>query len=123
MQEAIKDKTIQVTQQMKDQEGNVLQEKVLSKENVDGNRQDGDSDLEDEEEEKIMRDIRERRMMEMKQNHKEAQENKIKGHGAYQEIVESEFLDTVTKSKLSIVHFYHFVIQSNCNLHAIMSIT
>lgn len=31
----------------------------------------------------------------------------INGHGQYQEIVESEFLPTVTKSKFSVVHFYH----------------
>jgi len=34
-------------------------------------------------------------------------ENKIKGHGEYEEIVEAQFLEKVTKSKLAICHFYH----------------
>ena len=43
----------------------------------------------------------------MKDAHKEEMENKIKGHGQYNEIAEDEFLPLVTKSKFAIVHFYH----------------
>jgi thioredoxin-like negative regulator of GroEL len=31
----------------------------------------------------------------------------VKGHGTYTEIVEEEFLPTVTSSKLVLCHFYH----------------
>ena len=34
-------------------------------------------------------------------------ENQLKGHGTYTEIVEEQFLPTVTKTKYCIVHFYH----------------
>jgi len=37
MQEAIKDKTIQVKQQLKDREGKVVQERTIAKEDIDGN--------------------------------------------------------------------------------------
>ncbi len=70
-----------------------------------------EDDLDDEkldiEEAAIMREIRERRYAEMKNNFSTKQENAIKGHGQYQEIDESEFLPTVTKSTFVIVHFYH----------------
>lgn len=51
--------------------------------------------------------IRARRLDQMKKRQKEKEELKAKGHGTYEEIVESEFLDTVTKSHLAVVHFYH----------------
>ena len=108
MQEAIKDKTIQVKQQMKDEQGRVLQEKTLSKANEQKfKRDDDEDDDEDEEELQIMRSLREQRIMQMKQEYSENQENLVKGHGQYTEIVESEFLPSVTKSKFSICHFYH----------------
>jgi|TARA_B110000977_G_C10867851_1_gene412333 thiol-disulfide isomerase/thioredoxin len=34
-------------------------------------------------------------------------ENMAKGHGHYSEIIEEEFLPAVTKTRYSIVHFYH----------------
>jgi len=34
-------------------------------------------------------------------------ENIAKGHGKYTEIVEEEFLPAVTKTKYTVVHFYH----------------
>uniref|UniRef100_A0A7S3X632 Thioredoxin domain-containing protein n=1 Tax=Strombidinopsis acuminata TaxID=141414 RepID=A0A7S3X632_9SPIT len=43
----------------------------------------------------------------MKSKHTEEQDNRIKGHGQYTEIVEQEFLPLVTKSKYCVVHFYH----------------
>jgi hypothetical protein len=68
---------------------------------------DSDDEGLDDEEEKIMRDIRERRVAELKNNYQELQENKIKGHGQYREITETEFLPNVTTSKFVICHFYH----------------
>lgn len=61
----------------------------------------------DDEETKMMRDFRERRMAELKNNYQEKQENLIKGHGQYTEITEEEFLPNVTGSKFVICHFYH----------------
>jgi hypothetical protein len=54
-----------------------------------------------------MRDIREKRFQEVKNNYQEDQVNLIKGHGQYTEINEEEFLPTVTGSKVVVVHFYH----------------
>ncbi|CDW72684.1 phosducin-like protein 3 isoform 1 [Stylonychia lemnae] len=114
MEEAIKDKTIQVQQQMKDAEGNAIQH---SGDHVHGkdcdhsqhqpNKQDSDDEFFDDEEEKIMRDIREQRLSQMKNQYQEKQENLIKGHGQYTEIKEDEFLANVTKSKFVVCHFYH----------------
>ena len=75
MEEAIKDKTIQVKQQLKDQEGG-----FIDPNNIDeccahlGGHQAAQEDISDddddfgldEEEEKIMREIREKRLGEMK---------------------------------------------------------
>ena len=77
MEEAIKDKTIQVKQQLKDEaSGKVIDRNQLSEHlhcsdpnhahhNHDEHKSD-DEDNFDEEEEKIMREIRERRLGEMK---------------------------------------------------------
>ena len=43
----------------------------------------------------------------MKEKFAEEQQNKIMGHGKYDEITEEEFLPTVTKIKFVVVHFYH----------------
>lgn len=66
-----------------------------------------DEDNWDEEEEKIMRGLRDVRMQAMKNNYQTQQENLIKGHGQYTEIKEDEFLPAVTKSKFTLCHFYH----------------
>ena len=66
-----------------------------------------DEDNWDDEEEKIMRDLREQRLTKMKNEYQVKQENLIKGHGTYSEIKEDEFLPTVTKSRLVVCHFYH----------------
>lgn len=71
MQEAIKDKTIEVKKQMKDQEDGTLvdldkvDEHIAKKEEQ---TRDSDEDL-DEEEEAIMRSLREKRLEEMKQQY------------------------------------------------------
>lgn len=111
MDEAIKDKTIQVKQQMKDQEGQLhdVGDKAGLFHLAQHHMEEGDEDDEGfgEEEAKIMRDIRERRMAEMKNVYQEKQENLIKGHGQYTEITEEEFLPNVTGSKFVVCHFYH----------------
>ncbi len=118
MEEAIRDKTIQVKQQMKDQEGTFHAPHAAGDDccavgnafhQGEGGHASEDDELEglDDEEEKIMREIREHRMAEMKSSYQEVQENKIKGHGQYREITEQEFLPTVTSSKSVVCHFYH----------------
>ena len=111
MQEAIKDKTIQVEQKLKDQEGqlhDVSAKSDLLHGHHPEDRDDEDEDVfGDDEEEKIMRDIRERRVQQMKNVYQEKQENLIKGHGQYTEITEEQFLPNVTGSKFVICHYYH----------------
>ena len=79
--------------------------------NEDENKEDLDEldDFEamDEEEEKLMRSIKEQRLAQMKENYEEEQTNKTLGHGSYDEIEEAAFLPTVTKTQYVIVHFYH----------------
>ena len=110
MQEAIKDKTIQVEKKIKDQEGQ-LHDVSAKSDLLHGHHHEDDDDEDDafgdDEEEKIMRDIRERRMLQMKNVYQEKQENLIKGHGQYTEITEEQFLPNVTGSKFVICHYYH----------------
>ena len=109
MEEAIKDKTIQVKEQLKDQEGQLHDVSKKSDLLHDHHHEDDEDDDEfgDHEEEKIMRDFRERRMQQMKNVYQEKQENLIKGHGQYTEITEEQFLPNVTGSKFVLCHFYH----------------
>lgn len=51
--------------------------------------------------------IRARRVEMFKKRQEQMAEWKAKGHGEYLEIQESEFLTSVTKSKLAVVAFYH----------------
>lgn len=51
--------------------------------------------------------LRARRRQQMKKRFEQEQEYKALGHGAYDEIVEEEFLKTVTSSKRCVVHFHH----------------
>jgi thiol-disulfide isomerase/thioredoxin len=71
MQEAINDKTIQVQKQLKDQEGNFHDPSAKSDLLHRGHDHDEfeDEEFGDQEEEKIMRDIREMRMTQMKNNY------------------------------------------------------
>lgn len=66
-----------------------------------------DLDIMDEEEEKMMRSIKEQRLAYAKETYAETQTNKTLGHGSYDEITEEQFLPTVTKTKYVVVHFYH----------------
>ena len=54
-----------------------------------------------------MRNLREKRIGDYKNEYQETQENLAKGHGQYTEIKEDEFLPNVTGSKNVICHFYH----------------
>lgn len=51
--------------------------------------------------------LRARRREQMKAAMEKRQKNQQLGHGTYDEIVEEEFLKTVTSSTLAVVHFYH----------------
>jgi hypothetical protein len=101
---------------MKDAEGNLVSDVSAhvhgkncdhSKHHPNHVPQEDDDEYMDDEEEKIMRDIRERRLNSMKNEYQEKQENMIKGHGQYTEIKEDEFLPSVTTSKFVVCHFYH----------------
>merc|ERR1711959_65834 len=67
-------------------------------------------DLEDEfdfEDDEISNKLMEQRFAEMRGAASEQASWRQKGHGQLSEITEEEFLQTVTKSEFSIVHFYH----------------
>lgn len=54
-----------------------------------------------------LRMLRDARLKEMKQAHKEKADNIGKGHGQYREITQDEFLGEVTGSARVVCHFYH----------------
>lgn len=69
--------------------------------------QDTDKDGAGGEEEDELEKIRNARRKQMKERQQKLIEYKEKGHGSYEEIVEEEFLKTVTSSQRCLVHFYH----------------
>ena len=106
MEEAIKDKTVQVQKQMEDEEGNHVA--GFNQQEIDGEKDDdSDSDFNDDGDEEILRGLRDRKLAAMKQKNAEKMENIRNGHGKYEEIVEDQFLPAVTKTKFVVVHFYH----------------
>lgn len=54
-----------------------------------------------------LRNLREKRLQQMKVQQKQKIENIGKGHGQYRDIVQDEFLSEVTSSIKVICHFYH----------------
>ena len=108
IQQAIQDKTEMVMKELEDEQRQV---DAIPINNEDDNKEDLDEldDFEamDEEEEKLMRSIKEQRLAQMKEDYTETQTNKTLGHGSYDEIEEAAFLPTVTKTQYVIVHFYH----------------
>eukprot|EP00954_Amorphochlora_amoebiformis_P017325 1318386-Amorphochlora_amoeboformis.AAC.1 len=68
---------------------------------------DSDSDFDDESDDDALAAIRRKRVNELKIKSKLNDEWLKRGHGKYSEIVEEEFLPTVTKSKHVVCHFYH----------------
>jgi len=82
----------------------MAQEVAAKGNNNDDDEEDWDALLEDDE---ISNKLMEQRFAELRGEAEEANSWKIKGHGVLSEIAEEEFLNTVTKSQYSIVHFYH----------------
>lgn len=66
-----------------------------------------DFDIDEWGDDDVSNKIMEQRMAEMREKAQETQSWKQKGHGELTEIVEEEFLNTVIKSRYSVVHFYH----------------
>ena len=102
MEEAIKDKTAAVEKEMNAQEDMGEQ----FEEEHEESQEDSDSDFNDDDDVGL-RALREMRIKDMKAKQVENQENRIQGHGQYQEVTEEQFLPTVTKTKFVVVHFYH----------------
>jgi len=96
---------------MKEQEDAELAELEAFKiDNEERGKADDDfDDLDDmdEDEAKMLRSIAEQRMAAMKEDYAESQTNKTLGHGSYTEIVEGEFLPTVTKTQYVVCAFFH----------------
>lgn len=82
--------------------GNKTQDVKVSNEDDDEGDDDSDIDYDDVD---AMEAIRAKRLAALKA--KRARRNKNKVQGEYREIVEAEFLETVTKNKFTAVHFYH----------------
>lgn len=61
---------------------------------------DGDEDYE-------LRLLREARLKQIKDSHREKIDNLSRGHGQYRNITQDEFLAEVTSSQRVICHFYH----------------
>ena len=102
MQEAIKDKEIQVQKQMEDEAGNMMgfgQEVEEEKDSDSDFNSDGDDD--------ILRSIRDERLANIKSKNTQHQENMARGHGQYTDRTEEQFLPLVTKTKFVILHFFH----------------
>jgi hypothetical protein len=70
----------------------------------DDEQSDSDDDLLDDPE---LDKIRDKRLGEIRGNALERAEQVAKGHGAFTEISQDEFLPCVTASKFALVHFYH----------------
>nr|CCA23852.1 thioredoxinlike protein putative [Albugo laibachii Nc14]CCA24036.1 thioredoxinlike protein putative [Albugo laibachii Nc14] len=60
-----------------------------------------------DEDDRELRQLKERRIEQLKAEHTRKQQLLSKGHGEYQEISQDEFLPNVTSSELVVVHFYH----------------
>lgn len=68
---------------------------------------DEDFNLDDDDGQSVLDQLKAKRLREMKKEAKATIENKAKGHGEYREISQDEFLPTVTGSKRVVCHFYH----------------
>jgi len=96
-------KAKKIKQQEREQQD---QEKEKSgRENQDPNSDDEDNGGFDDNVE--LRNIREARLKQIKNQAREKMENVGKGHGSYREIVQDDFLKEVTSSERVICHFYH----------------
>ena len=106
--QAIADKTEMLEKEM-EREQQTQEKAIRQKDEQDANEEMDDEldDLMDEEEEKIMRQIKEQRLAQMKEEYQENQKNKALGTGTYDEILETEFLPTVTKTQYVVCAFFH----------------
>lgn len=107
MQEAIKDKTVEVQKQMIDEATGEHVAGFNQGMEEDKDDKDSDSDFNSDGDDNLMMKLREQKIMDMKARANEKQEDLAKGHGQYTEITEEQFLPIVTKSKFVVCHFYH----------------
>lgn len=75
-------------------------EGIPMNDNDEDDDNNGDEDYE-------LRLIREQRLRQIKDSHRQKLENLGKGHGQYREISQDEFIAEVTSSNRVICHFYH----------------
>ena len=102
MEEAIKDKTIQVQKQMEDEAGNVIGHNQTEEKSADS-----DSDFNSDGDDEMIRSMRDVRLAAMKAKQEQHAKDMANGHGKYTEITEEQFLPVVTKTRFVILHFYH----------------
>ena len=105
--QAIADKTEQLEKEQEKMEREHQKAIRQDDEEEEVKEQDDDLDDMDEEEEKLMRQMKEQRLAEMKEEYQENQKNKALGTGTYSEILETEFLPTVTKTQYVVCAFFH----------------
>ena len=106
--QAIADKTEQLEKEQEKMERE--HQKAIRQDDEEEVKEQEDDDLDDmmdEEEEKLMRKLKEQRLAEMKEEYQENQKNKALGTGTYSEILETEFLPTVTKTQYVVCAFFH----------------
>jgi len=101
MQQAIQD----YAQELQDEE-NAKLEKLREME-ITAKKEESDDEFDFSDDDEISNRIMEERMAQMRGEALEAQSWNQKGHGKLSEITEEDFLKTVTKSHLAVVHFYH----------------
>ena len=85
-------------------EANRQKENLIRQKDDDGSDIDSDDDLLCDPE---LEDIRRKRMAKLKAKVVKKQVAKVKGHGDYKVIQETEFLKEVSTTKRVICHFYH----------------
>ena len=110
MEQAIKDKTAQVQAEMEAQQAAAEAFGVDGPDTRPDKMDESDEDPDfamTEDEERMMRQIKEERIQAARAEHTENRENIIRGHGTYAEITEQEFLPTVTETDYVIVAFFH----------------
>ena len=112
MEQAIKDKTAQVEAEMAAAqaaaEAFTIDEPDERKARAEGSEEEEDPDFAmDEEEERMLRTMAEQRLAAARADYEEERTNITRGHGTYTEILESEFLPTVTGTDYVICAFFH----------------
>ncbi|EAR92016.1 phosducin (Phd)-like, thioredoxin (TRX) domain protein (macronuclear) [Tetrahymena thermophila SB210] len=104
MEKAIRDKLKMQMGQQKPQKAKGIE--IKSKERVREDSDLEDDEFFDEEAEKILSRMKVERIDEFNKKNAKVEQEKS-GFGEYREIKEEEFLNSVTKNKFSVVHFYH----------------